>query len=455
MSFITRALYYLRRKTVRNLVTFFLFATVASSLVAVMALSKSMSGKVIEKNNIAQTVTLSASNIFVGDGYGSGELSEKALQEIGHHPDVESFVSSVSSFASLENAKPVPIGTSEGDYRPGNLETVVNVEGISTSEKDNRFTTGMLSLVSGRHITAGDKHKVIVHEDFAKHNHLKVGDQLTLGRDPIRYIGTDKTPIQAEIIGIFKGKTFNRPNYSDELVSNTLLSDTTIASELFGFETGKTLYSEATYTLKKSADTKAFIANIKQTVDTVNWQNYQLTEQNPALKSYNRSIVLLQKTVKRLLIGTIITSAIVLILLLIFNSQSRLRESGVLLALGRSKWDIMAQHILENILLALPAFAIASLLGQMLGQSFANQTVDSVAKTVRADILKQLGGYSLGADSQTDLIMQTVKHFQVQFTPRELSQMLVVCAGLIVVGILIASIPLMSYKPKDILTKIS
>ncbi|MGT2949786.1 hypothetical protein BU202_00480 [Streptococcus cuniculi] len=455
MSFITRAMYYIRRKKTKNVVTFLLFATVASFLVAVLALSNSMSGVAVEKGNVAQTVTLSASHIFVGDGYGSGELSEKAIQEIAHYPEVENYVSSVSSYTGLEDAKPVPIGTVEGDYRKPGIENVVNVEGISDSHKDNRFATGMLKLKSGRHIQNGDRHKVIVHEDFAKYNKLKVGDHLSLGRDPLRYIGQDKTPISAEVIGIFQGKTFNRPYYSAELVSNTLLSDTSLSSELFGYKEGETLYSEVTYTLKKSVDTKEFITKVKQQVGSVNWQNYQLTEQNPALKSYNRSVLLLQKTVKRLLVIAIIMSAVLLILLLVFTIHGRKQESGVLLSLGKSKIDIVSQYMVEHLVLLVPALAVAGIIGRNLGQFFANQTVDSVATTVRGDIMKQLGGYRLGADSQTDLIMQTVKHFQVQLTTAELVKMMLLCTGLMVIGILIASVPIMRSKPKDILNHIS
>lgn len=203
MSFIVRAIYYVRRKIAKNFVTFFLFASVASFLVAVLALSTSMAKGVVEKDNITQTVTLSASYFLVGDGYGSGELSEKAVQEIGNYPEVEGYISSVSSFSNLQDAKPVPIGTAEGDYRKPVIETTVNVEGISDSQKDNRFATGMLTLKSGRHLHKGERYKVVVHEDFATHNQLKVGDYVTLGRDPLRYIGQDKTPISAEIVGIF------------------------------------------------------------------------------------------------------------------------------------------------------------------------------------------------------------------------------------------------------------
>ncbi|MEQ9809437.1 ABC transporter permease [Streptococcus jiangjianxini] len=455
MSFFTRAIYYLYRKRAKTLINFLLFSVIASFLIAIFSLSSSMSGAVVKKHNLTQSITLSASNIFVGDGYGSGELSEKAIQKIASYPEVKSFVPSVSSFASLEDAKLVPIGTTEGDYRREDIATAITVEGISNSHKDNRFTTSMLKLKSGRHLKPNDHYKVLVHEDFAKHNNLKVGDHLTLGRDPLRYIGKDKTPLKAEIVGIFSGKTFNKPNYNDELVSNTLLSDTSLASDLFGFPKGKTLYSEATYGLKKSVNAKEFIAKVKQDVDEVNWQNYQLTEQNPALKSYNRSISLLQKTVKRLVLVTIIASAILVILLLTFNVHNRLRECGVLLALGKSKIDIVSQYIVENLLLAIPSFIVASLVGKTLGQLLANQTVDAVARTVREEVTKQLGGYTLGADSQTDLIMQTVKHFQVHLSSNELISMIAISSGLIIIGIIVASLPVILLKPKDILTKIS
>lgn len=207
--------------------------------------------------------------------------------------------------------------------------------------------------------------------------------------------------------------------------------------------------------MKKSVDTKVFITKIKQSVSSVNWQKYQLTEQNPALQSYNRSIHLLQKTVKCLVIVTIVMSAVLFVLLLVFAIHGRQKESGLLLALGKSKLNILAQYMVEHTILLVPAIAVASFIGQRLGQFFANQTVDSVAKTVRGNILKQLGGYSLGADSQTDLIMQTVKQFQAAVTTTDLVNMLAICIGLMLIGIVITSLPMLLLKPKDMLNKIS
>lgn len=207
--------------------------------------------------------------------------------------------------------------------------------------------------------------------------------------------------------------------------------------------------------MKKSVDTKAFITKIKQSVSSVNWQKYQLTEQNPALQSYNRSIHLLQKTVKRLVIVTIVMSAVLFVLLLVFAIHGRQKESGLLLALGKSKLSILAQYMVEHTILLVPAIAVASFIGQRLGQFFANQTVDSVAKTVCGDILKQLGGYSLGADIQPDLIMQTVKQFQATVTTTDLVNMLTICIGLMLIDIVITSLPMLLLKPKDMLNKIS
>jgi len=57
-----------------------------------------------------------------------------------------------------------------------------------------------------------------------------------------------------------------------------------------------------------------------------------------------------------ILIGAIIAGAIILSLVLAFWIQGRIHETGILLSIGVSKFNIISQYIIELLLISVLAF---------------------------------------------------------------------------------------------------
>ena len=101
-------------------------------------------------------------------------------------------------------------------------------------------------------------------------------------------------------------------------------------------------------------------------------------------------------------IGIAMASAAIIALLLILWTRSRKKEAGILLAVGRSKGEIVLQFLAENILLAIPSaaasFALATLLAEEVGAYLVRQTASGVTGlTVAIHAADMAAVYGVGA----------------------------------------------------------
>lgn len=90
----------------------------------------------------------------------------------------------------------------------------------------------------------------------------------------------------------------------------------------------------------------------------------------------------LQKMVNTAVTVIAITGAAVITLLLILWTRSRKKEAGILMAVGRSKVEIVLQFLAENIFIAIPAaaasFGLSALLADQVGAFLVSQTASDV-----------------------------------------------------------------------------
>lgn len=119
----------------------------------------------------------------------------------------------------------------------------------------------------------------------------------------------------------------------------------------------------------------------------------------------------------------------ILILLLSIWAKSRIYETGILLSVGKSKWEILAQRITEILLIMVLAFGMTCVCG------------DIAAKDVGYMLLSQANEQNTRVEELTVNISADI--IVAAYVTELLAVLLSVC---------IASIPVMSIKPKTILT---
>lgn len=90
----------------------------------------------------------------------------------------------------------------------------------------------------------------------------------------------------------------------------------------------------------------------------------------------------IQTMVDTAVIVIAVTGAAIIVLLLVLWTRSRKKEAGILMAVGRSKLEIVLQFLTENILIAIPAVAaslgLTALLADKVGAYLVSQTARDI-----------------------------------------------------------------------------
>ncbi|MCC9945629.1 ABC transporter permease, partial [Streptococcus agalactiae] len=60
------------------------------------------------------------------------------------------------------------------------FKNVVSLEATSNTKRNLLFSIGVFSFKEGKNIEENDKNSILVHEEFAKQNKLKLGDEIDL-----------------------------------------------------------------------------------------------------------------------------------------------------------------------------------------------------------------------------------------------------------------------------------
>ena len=110
----------------------------------------------------------------------------------------------------------------------------------------------------------------------------------------------------------------------------------------------------------------------------------------------------IQTMVDTAVIVIAVTGTALITLLLILWIRGRKKEAGILMAIGRSKVEIVLQFLTENILVAIPAaaasFGLTVLLSDKVGAYLVSQTASDVAElSITIYSADMLTVYGIGA----------------------------------------------------------
>ena len=460
MRALTCAWRFVVRKKLKTLIMFGILlclSTVMLSMVAVKGSTDAAASQVGQQLKAGFTLENNRRN-NPGTPRGGGIVKEADIDAVKGVSGVSDHLRRMSLTADLVGAKPLKLPNSQRDYDAqkeklfGNL---VGGYGENNTELDVNFRSGSLKLSQGRHINESDVNKAIIHEDLAKANGLKVGDKLKLKANPEDADNVNKSTeeVEVEIVGLFSGENIKPAQTRVELVQNSVYTDVTTTKQLAKFEKGKEIYTDATFFVE-SANTLDDV--MKQAGQLgVDWKKFQLTKTNQILAGVTGTVKSIYKLVDTMVVATVIFGVVVISLVLWLWARERRRETGILLAVGTSKPGIVAQHILELVLIAIPAFGAAWFAAQGAAQFIGNQLVSQAAKATSKEMASQLGGSGLGSDNESALSGKTLDHVQVMLDTGQWALVCGISLALVCVAVLIASIPTLRAKPKALLTQLS
>ena len=278
----------------------------------------------------------------------------------------------------------------------------------NTSSAWNRnFTSGVLTLAEGRHITQEDRHAALVSRELADENELQIGSELSF-KDPAATV---------EIIGIYESDP------SMEFDADTIFTDHNTLWALTESEAG-TYSGRVDFFVTDPARLEAVMEQIKRDAP-LPWEDYTLQADTAEYDAIAYQLSTIERLTTLLIVSAITVSVIVLFLILAMRIRGRVHEVGVLLAVGVAKRHIIAQFLVEATAILLLAFLFscpASYFAVVQIGAFLRDIVGAVSVDFPAwRLLLQYG-----------------------------MEVLIVIAG-----VMIAAYPIFKLHPKEILSKMS
>lgn len=429
MNFFKRAVKYCARQKLRSLVLFFTFTLLSTTVLIAYSSERAVQqGTKQIKETVGASVrmeldTNNQNNFGAAEDFGNGAsgytyqgdfITEKIIDAISKLPGVVSY-----------NAK-----SSEGYWGiPKDFEifpAMVNAPDLATpypavldSSLDIKFLNGTYKLEEGRHIQPEDSYVALIPKELADKNSLSVGDKTTF-QDSVEEADTSTF----EIIGLFGGTegTTKQAITPDGIPANCGYIDINSLDKIYGL-TGYDYLDIYTHSPEEAKELMETIKNLlevkgKTFVFNLNTEDFDMV--STPLSSFGSMVDTAVWTIT--VIGTLI-----IVLFLVLWTRSRKKEIAILLAVGRSKAEIVGQFLTENILIAI----LSMLASIALSFGLANQ----------------IGSFIIGKAGED------IANLNIQIATSDMIKVFGTGFILICLAVVIASYTVIRLQPKDILTK--
>ena len=389
MNFFKRAIRYCWRQKIRSIILLLVFTLLASAALTALSVGHATAEGTDE---VKQTVGASI-HIEIDSGntdlYGSGSENEwgTAYRYNGDYITQE-VVDAIAKVDGVVNYSAESEGGYWGaginfeyfsgsfniDFTGGYGQSVPYTVTLN-SELNANFLNGTYTLEEGRHIQPDDSYAVLISKELADKNGLSVGDDITM------YDLDSDSENTFEIVGIFSGTEGMSKDamMADGIPANQGYIDMNSYNEIFDrdvMELGSLdVYVDSAENVQDVLETIQNLPEIKDKTFT-----YSTDTENFDLISNPLSSI--QAMVDTAVIVIAVTGAAIIVLLLVLWTRGRKKEAGILMAVGRSKVEIVLQFLMENILIAVPAVAaslgLTALLADKVGAYLVSQTASDI-----------------------------------------------------------------------------
>lgn len=452
MNVFKRSILYITRKKIKSIIMLFILFGIATAVLSGISIKKAANIARQDSNkDMANTFELQAN--FAGNF--EGTIPENLIDKVSKVEGVKNYDAAIQGAGlDLENVNYIKpeknVVQYNDDYK---YEKLFSVEAHKSSEYDTKFISKSLKLVDGRHIVPTDKGKVLIHKALAEANNLKVGDTIKAKKSDGDFNAStlSKNDYDLEIVGIFESENTERAGHKLEMPENLLITDVDTIKTLYGYSDGNVKYTNATF----NTDTDVDKVTSKFKDIPTDWNKYTIVKSEDTFLALSKSFDSLDKIINMVLIGAIIAGVIILSLVLAFWIQGRVHETGILLSIGVSKFNIISQYIIELLLISILAFGGSYFSSKVISQNIGNTIVAQAGKQAVQDVQSGFGGFSLGNDVNSSLATRTVDEIDVKVEVEELIYVYVIGTVIIILSVMASSVSIIRLKPKEILSKMS
>lgn len=247
----------------------------------------------------------------------------------------------------------------------------VSLRGNMDMRLDFDVWNGNIEVNEGRMITPEDIDVCVISRELAELNGLTVGDKLEFNSRKDREASK---VYSAEIVGIYDTIHKITPiMYGDSYRSeNIIMTDLRFPEKPQGCE-GDPLYQYATFWVEDVEEYDMVKEQIKKA--DINWKRYDFIDNTGMSDTMAENFGDLDEMSSIILILVAVSGAVIIFLVFLFWLKGRVHEIGIFLAIGKSKAVIIAQMMMEGILIGCISFMLATVCAPALSKSVADYLV--------------------------------------------------------------------------------
>lgn len=424
---IKNAIAYITRKRNRTLIIFIILTIVLSCLYSCLTIMKS-------SNEIEKTLYESSNSSISITKKDGKYFNVNQFKDIEKIKEVEKIIIQYDGLAKLKDAKVV-----SGEQRinredlSDEFKNVVSFEATNNTKRNILFSSRVFTIKEGKNIEENDKNSIIVHEEFAKQNNLKLGDEVNLELLDIEESGKIKSH-KFKIIGIFSGKKQETyTGLSSDFSENMVFVDYSTSQEILNKSENNKIANKILMYSSSAESTDLALNKLKEL--KIDESKYFVRKDSNAFEESLESVSGIKHIIKIMTYSIMLGGIIVLSLILILWLRERIYEIGIFLSIGTSKIQIIMQFIFELLFISIPSIISSLFLGNVLIKVIAGGLINSENSMI--------SGGNLINDSSFMLNITT------------LGQSYLILISIIVLSVVFASSLILIKKPKEILSKIS
>ena len=424
---IKNAIAYITRKRNRTLIIFIILTIVLSCLYSCLTIMKSsneIEKALYESSNSSISITKKDGKYF----------NVNQFKDIEKLKEIEEKVIQYDGLAKLKDAKVV-----SGEQRinrddlSDEFKNVVSLEATNNTKRNILFSSGVFTIKEGKNIGENDKNSIIVHEEFAKQNNLKLGDEVNLELLDIEKSGKIKSH-KFKIIGSFSGKKQETyTGLSSDFSENMVFVDYSTSQEILNKSENNKIANKILMYSGSAESTDLALNKLKEL--KIDESKYFVEKDSKAFEESLESVSGIKHIIKIMTYSIMLGGMVVLLLILILWLRERIYEIGIFLSIGTSKIQIIMQFIFELIFISIPSIISSLFLGNVLLKVIVDGFMNSEDSMIS-------GGSLINNSS-----------FMLNITT--LGQSYLILISIIVLSVVFASSLILIKKPKEILSKIS
>ena len=432
---IKNAIAYITRKKNRTLIIFIILTIVLSCLYSCLTIMKSsneIEKALYESSNSSISITKKDGKYFNVNKFINEVL--RLSNKIEKLKEIEEKIIQYDGLAKLKDAKVV-----SGEQRinredlSDEFKNVVSLEATNNTKRNILFSSGVFTIKEGKNIEENDKNSIIVHEEFAKQNNLKLGDEVDLELLDIEKSGKIKSH-KFKIIGIFSGKKQETyTGLSSDFSENMVFVDYSTSQEILNNSENNEIANKILMYSGSAESTDLALNKLKEL--KIDESKYFVEKDSNAFEESLESVSGIKYIIKVMTYSIMLVGMVVLSLILILWLRERIYEIGIFLSIGTSKIQIIMQFIFELIFISIPSIISSLFLGNVLLKVIVDGFINSEDSMIS-------GGSLINNSS-----------FMSNITT--LGQSYLILISIIVLSVVFASSLMLIKKPKEILSKIS